>query len=331
MRVSVILAADDFPQIERYARDLVADPIAPDAELVLVGPVTPRIEVPADVRDALGGVQVLERIDHRAIHHSRLAGARVAQAPVVLLAETHAWPAPGTIARLAAAVEDGAAVAGPLMENANPATRRSAAAFLLDYGRWWQGIVNPATLPSVPGHSCAWRRDLILERGVHDPEVLRLPFILAERLRDEGHPVALVAGTRTDHLNADKARSFVLERLSAGRFYGSERCRGWSATRRAVYAAGSVLIPPLRLSRIAQLTRTTPEGRAVFRRAWPALVAATVIGAIGEQLGYVTGRAMDDLEYELELAKARHAKGPPTAAGSAGATWSPAARWAGRR
>lgn len=306
-RLSVILATDSFAQIERYVRELAADPVAPEVELVLVGPAAAPIQVPGDVRAALGSVQVLEREHHRVIHRSRLAGARAATSPVLLLAETHAWPAPGTVALLAEAIERGAAVAGPLMQNANPGTRRSWASFLLDYGRWWEGI-EPAEDPATaPGHSCAWRRSLVLDRGEVDPEALRIPFLLAERFGREGGRIVLEPRARTAHLNADRPRSFILERLSSGRFLGAERSRGWSGPRRLLYACGSPLIPPLRLWRTARMARTTPEGRRVLRRCWPLVAVAVVVYAAGELLGYLTATSFDELEYELELAKERHA------------------------
>lgn len=307
-RISIVMAADDFAQVERYVRDLAADDVAPDAELVLVGPEEPRIVVPEELAERLGGLQVLSAPDYRVIYRSRLAGTRAARSPVVLTAETHAWPAPGTVAKLAAAIEAGADAAGPLMANANPGTRRSWAGFVLDYGRWWEAAVLPDPQhPSIPGHSSAWRRDVVLARGEGDPDVLRVPFILAEEMRDDGHEIVLVPDTRTDHLNADRPGSFVLERLSSGRFYGASRSRAWSPARRAVYAAGSVLIPPLRLVRVGRQLRQTPAGRWAWRHAFVPIAVAAVAGAVGEFLGYVTGRAYDDLEHDLELAKVDHA------------------------
>jgi hypothetical protein len=308
--LSVILVCDDYDQVRRSVGDLAADPVAPRAEVVLVGPREPGVEVPADVRARLGAVQALAVDDHRTMHRARLAGVEAASAPVVVLAETHAWPEPGSLAALADAVRDGCAVAGPLMRNANPGTRASWAAFLLDYGWWWEGIAAGGEGRSVPGHSCAWSRRALLDRAAGEPGALRVPYLLAERLRAEGARVRLEPRARTAHLNADLPRSFLGERVVSGRFLGAARGQQWPAARRAVYALGSPLIVPLRLYRLARLLGGTREGRRMLRHAFPSLVAGTLAGAAGEALGYLTGRADDRAEAEYELAKERHASAP---------------------
>ena len=308
--LSVILVCDDYAQVRRSMDDLAADPVAARAEAVLVGPVRPEVEVPAGVRERLASVQVLGVDDHRAMHRARLAGVRAATAPVVVLAETHAWPAPGALAALARAVEDGCAVAGPLMRNANPGTRASWAAFLLDYGWWWEGVAEGGDGQSVPGHSCAWARGTLLARAEADPGAIRIPYLLAQRLRAEGERVRLESAARTAHLNADLPRSFLGERIVSGRFLGAARAQEWGPARRALYALGSPLIAPLRLWRLARLLGGTRDGRRMLRHALPALVTGTLTGAAGEALGYVTGRADDAAEAEYELAKERHASAP---------------------
>jgi hypothetical protein len=310
LALSLILVCDDYDQVRRSVEDLAADPVADRAELVLVGPERPPVAVPHDIAARLGAVRTLAVADHRAMHRARLAGVEAATTPVVVLAETHAWPAPGSLAALAQAVEEGCAVAGPLMRNANPGTRASWAAFLLDYGWWWEGVARPGEATSVPGHSCAWDRETLLACARDDPEALRIPYLLAERLRADGRRVRLEPGARTAHLNADLGRSFLGERVVSGRFLGATRAQGWSTARRALYAAGSPLIAPLRMWRVARLVRGSAEGRRLLRRALPALVSGTLAGAAGEALGYVTGRADDAAEAEYELAKQRHATAP---------------------
>ena len=306
----MILVCDDYDQVRRAVEDLASDAVALRAEVVLAGPSAAPVAVPEAVRERLASVQVLSVDDHRAMHRARLEGVRAARAPVVVLAETHAWPAPGSLAALAAAVEDRCAVAGPLMRNANPRTRASWAGFLLDYGWWWEGVARGGDGHSVPGHSCAWDREELLAAVGDDPDGLRIPYLLAERMRADGARVRLEQAARTAHLNADLGRSFLGERLVSGRFLGATRGQSWPVARRAVYALGSPLIAPLRLFRLARLLGGSADGRRMLRRALPALLTGTVVGAVGEAVGYVTGRADDAAEAEYELAKERHATPP---------------------
>jgi hypothetical protein len=60
---------------------------------------------------------------------------RAASAPIIVLGETHAFPAPLWAEELIR-IHDGRCLAvAPGMENGNPQTARSWSGFLMDYGR----------------------------------------------------------------------------------------------------------------------------------------------------------------------------------------------------
>ena len=77
----------------------------------------------------------------------------------------------------------------------------------------------------------------------------------------------------------------------------------WSRARRLLYAAGSPLIPILRVARSISDIRRTGRGRTLLPQIIPVLLLGTFSGAVGEALGYLLGARPRDVagRFEIEL------------------------------
>ena len=90
--VSVLLPTDSFETVEKILACLRAQPRADRLEIVLVAPPSSGLE-DGDARvHGFAGVRVIEAADIAALPRARARALRAASAPLVLFAETHAYP-----------------------------------------------------------------------------------------------------------------------------------------------------------------------------------------------------------------------------------------------
>ena len=159
-----------------------------------------------------------------------------------------------------------------------------------EYGRW----VVPAAggrWSALPGNNVSYRRDALLELAGRGAGALAVDFTLhAELLRRGSFLVAPGAVVR--HEGFPRLTDTMRANHEYGRVLAASRvARGsWSPARRALYAAGSPVVPLLNAARLA---RTLP-GRGLWGsalRSAPTCLAIWAAAASGELVGYVTARA----------------------------------------
>jgi hypothetical protein len=79
--------------------------------------------------------------------------------------------------------------------------------------------------------------------------------------------------------------------------------KDWSAWRRVVYVCGSPLIPPVVLTRSLGAVRAVRRTQSLPVATYPAMIAATIVSAVGETIGYAGGSAAPGeaamTEYEV--------------------------------
>jgi hypothetical protein len=306
--LSVVLVADRFEQVRRVVGDVAGQDGADRIELVLVGPSAAALEPGPEVRARLGRVTLVAHDAHRVMHRSRAAGVRVAGAPLVAFAETHAFPQPGWGAALIAAFDDGATVVGPAMLLANPRTAVAWSNFILDYGPFAEPVEQWSPSIGLPGHNSAYRRADLLGYGDRLEEMLRLDWLMVADLGRSGGTLRLEPRARTAHLNVTRPRYWLLERLVCGRMFAACRAAGWSRRRRLLFALASPVIPIRRARRVlADLRRTVGPQPSSLRVAL-ALAVGLVVQSAGEHLGYAYGlsRRAEVRAYEMELERARY-------------------------
>jgi hypothetical protein len=306
--LSFIIVTDGFATVRNVVAHLDRQTVAARIELVLVTPSRAGLVGDDALTASLHSVTVVESpID--SLPHARAAGIRAAQAPVIVVGETHAYPHPAYAEALLAAHEAEWAVVGPAMYNANPGSLLGWAALFLDYGPWIE-CQQRGEMDDVPAHNGSYKRAVLLDLGAGLEEMLESDTVLNMYLRSRGQRLYLEPRARIYHLNVSRPWTWVRERLVAGRAFAASRAAGWPLQRRVAYAAGSPLIPAVRMARTLGYIRAS--GRVdLLPKLLPALAVALTISALGEFLGYAAGvgGASRPL-YEIELHRERYAVAP---------------------
>lgn len=299
----MIVLTDDFATIRRVVQHLTEQTIAAEVELVAVCPSARVLAFPPEVAAALARVVVVE-CPLLPLGFARAEAVRASAAPIVVLGETHAFPAPDWAEQLVRSHEGPWQAVSPGMANGNPESARSWSGFLMDYGRWM--VERPSGgIDEPPAYNASWKRDTLVALGD------RLPWML-----EPGGPMdpQFVArgfhhepGARVAHLNVAIKGAWAAERYWGGRLFGARRCREWSLGRRLVYFGGSVLVPVMRFMRTrgaiarARVAGPLPGGTVA------AVAAGSAIWAVGEAMGYLIGEgAAEERMSEYELHKERY-------------------------
>lgn len=304
--LSVVVVADEYATIRKMARHLAAQTIADRIELVVVVPRGTTISPDEPELRKIAGLQTIEIDSILSLSWARAPGIRAALAPVVALTESHAFPEPEWAEAMLAAVGEGWAAVGPGVANANPDSSMSWANLLLDYGPWIE-LPERRELLDLPGHNSAYRKEALLELGDELEELLEAEHFMHARMRARGHRLLLEPRAGMAHVNVSRLGSLLLERFNTGRRFGGARARTLSPVGRIAYAAGSPLIPFVRLPRILGDLRRTGRRKTLLPGILPWLLFGLVMSAVGELVGYVSGpgRSMYHLS-RIELHKERH-------------------------
>ena len=304
--MSVVIAADRYETIRRTVRHLRAQSLRDRLELVLVTPSREALGLEAAEVQDFACVRVIEVPTIIPLALALAAGVRQARAPIVALAESHAYPGPGWAEALIAAHGEPWAGVAPVIGNANPQTMTSWANLFLDYG----DCVEPATVGRVaylPGHNSSYKRDLVMQFDAELETMMEAEILLHWALRARGHELYLHPTIRTYHLNVTSPSSWLPERYYTGRRFAGTRALGWPVWRRLLYTLGSPLIPLVRLPRVLRQVWRSTRRRELVPRVVPPLLAGLVAGALGELVGYACGAGDATARLaRMELHKVRH-------------------------
>jgi hypothetical protein len=235
------------------------------------------------------------------LNAARAEGVRASSAPVVLVAETHAFPRAGWLDAVIAAHREADLVI-PAFENGNPASALSWSGFLADYGSFGRGRASGDT-PWWPGFNVTYDRAKLLEIEGRIEEVFASGPAAWTTLRERGWRVHFEPAAEVLHLNVDMPLAWVDERYVTGRVLGGRRSEDWGPGRRLLFALASPLVAPVLLRRtrpalvLARNRRRLPAGTTL---AWILGMGAR---ALGEGAGFLlgpSGRAEQRLlDYEL--------------------------------
>jgi hypothetical protein len=302
--LSVILPTDSYETIADVARAWEAQANGKAIELVIVAPREAHARASERAPGGFSGVKLVESQPYP-LPAARAAGIRAAQAPLVAIAETHSFPQPGCADAMIEAHRGPWAAVGPAMLNANPDSLISWANLLLDYGPWVE-LESGGPAEDVPVHNSCFKRSVLLDYGPELDEVLAREYHLVQDLQSRGYSLYMEPSARTAHLNVSRPRAWLRERFHAGRFFAAARARPWGRARRLAYAAGSPLIPFLRVRRILARVRSSPRTSGLAPRILPVLAASLAVSALGELFGYAfgPGRAATHC-HEIEIHRAR--------------------------
>jgi hypothetical protein len=252
--------------------------------------------VHARITDASGG---MARAERRAIE--------VATAPLVILAQAHAFPRPGFVEFVFAARRSAAwSVIGPSMANANPTSAASRASLRIGYGHWIHGGAR-GRASSVPGHNSVYDRAALLSLGDTLDEVLPAGAQLQLELAMRGHEFLYEPNAVMELVNVSLPRWFLVDMFRQGRRFAGERRLRWSFARRLLYGAATPLIPAVRLARIVAQNRAADRPNALWSEL-PALACGLLANAVGEGVGYLIGKSMRESFDETSLHRLRYVR-----------------------
>lgn len=227
------------------------------------------------------------------------AGVQEARAPVVMLAEDHAFPdahLAESILQIFPTDPDVVAV-GPVVVNGNPQTAASEASFVVAFsGSAYVRTTHEAR--SLAGHNGSYRRAFLLQYGDGLAEMYKSERLLQYDIEARGKKMILLAETRMQHWNSSRWGSVLAHAYSGGRLFAGQRARTWGKTRRLAYILGAPLIPLVRMRRILQDLRESPADYArIVPRRLPLVALPLFVHAFGEATGYLFGLGDVEAHY----------------------------------
>lgn len=314
--LSVVLATPDcYETIRETIRHLRAQTVKHLLEIIIVAPSASILHVDEfELRDFLR-FRVVEVGLVTSIGSANAKGIRQASAPIVALAEDHAFPAPGWAEALIAAHRHPWAVVGPVFRNPNdPKNIIAWADFLTGEGEYLvpreSGLVE-----RLPGNNCSYKRDLLLDYESQLETMMETETFIHKDLRQKGHQLYLESGAQVFHLNFERMSSFISIKYLSGRIFGAARAQGWSFFYRLFYACGTPLIPIVRYRR---LRKPWGDLRKILKLPWGAIPMAwcgLFISATGEMIGccFGAGQAVakrEKLEFHRNLHLQKNRKPP---------------------
>jgi hypothetical protein len=143
----------------------------------------------------------------------------------------------------------------------------------------------------VPGHHSAYLRAALLALGDDLETVLTAGSRLQLELLVRGATLFLESRACIEIVNVSRLRWFCADMYRQGRRFAAERRLGWSLARRLGYAAGTPLIPAVRLSRILGDRTIATRSKGGWPAELVALLLGLVVSAAGEMVGYLAGRS----------------------------------------
>ena len=284
----MLITPDTFETVRQTTRCVVRQSVANRIELVIIAPAHARIDVDASLVEPLAAVQVVQLPSVTPTGPARAAAIRAAQAPVVVFAEEHCYPAPGWAEALIEAHRGDHAAVGPAMKNANPDTMVSWADFLIGYGPWAAPMVR-REMDLLPGHNSSYKRALLLGYGDALDTLMEAETVLLWDLRSKGHRLLLEPAAQAAHVNFGLWPSWVAVSFHNGRAFGATRAADWSLVKRLAYTAASPLIPIVRLARTLGHARRLGRGTWFLARVVPTLCVGLGLDALGQMVGYAIG------------------------------------------
>jgi hypothetical protein len=298
--LSVVLASDTFETVREVLGYLERQTARDRLELVFA---TDRPEAFGLDEHACAGFHSTQVVESPipSIQPPRVAAIRAARAPLVLIAETHCFPEPESLAALIERHREAWIVVGQVVANANPESAIAWSNLLMDYGPQLVGTPGGG-VHQVASHNASYKRDALIEVEDELQSLLEAGDVLHEALVARGGRLFLEERAQTAHLNVSRPRAWLTERVADGRSYAARRAEDWRVTRRALYVLGSPLIPVVRFVRMRRHLRRTTLPRPGLVRLYPTLFAGLCVATFGEVLGYTVGVGTSkETVWEMEL------------------------------
>jgi hypothetical protein len=210
---------------------------------------------------------------------------------IVALLEDHCMPEPDWCARIVAAHEaNHAAIGGAVDKGFAPGTSKDAilnwAVYLTDYSRYMPPMAEGEAAGLTDCNVSYKRASLEPLRTSWSPEFHE--NVVNDLLRQRGETLWFDPHIVVREYRPLTVAKVLRDRYSFGRLFASTRVVGAPMLKRMVWAAASVLMPPVLATRAARnlLTRRRHQGQIV--RCMPGLMFVASVWMFGEMVGYLT-------------------------------------------
>ena len=264
------------------------------------GSVEPEIIVPCDdaaigpdpLRERYPAVTFLRLPGRRTPAELRTAAVRLSGGRIIALLEDHCVPDADWCSRILAAHEaPHAGIGGAVEKGFAPGESRDSALnwaiYLTDYSRYMNPL--PAgSAASLTDCNVSYKRaalDAIADLWAHEFH----ENVVNERFRQKGESLWFDPSIIVREFRPMTVSSALRDRFAFGRLFGSTRVESAPVSRRLVYAAASVVMPPILAHRAAGNLRSRNRHREQILRCTPALLFVSSCWMLGEMVGYLTG------------------------------------------
>ena len=308
--ISIVIATpDSFDSIRHTISCLARQTLRTSLEIVIVASSRAQLklsETPLpDLLKEFAQIQIVEVGTIYSIGRANAAGIRRGTAPLIALAEDHCFPDPQWAEHLFRAHRGPWVAVGPSVRNANPKSAVSWADLFIGYGPWlWPTTAREVDF--LPGHNTSYKRAHLLAYGDKLEPMMEAETLLHWDLRKNGHRLFIDPSAQVAHMNFSLWQSWLPVQFYNGRLFAGARVREMALWKRALFIAGSPMIPWVRLWRI-WTNLECGEQRRHFLGCIHALVIGLIMDGVGQLAGYVAGvgRAVDQVA-RFEFHRLRH-------------------------
>jgi len=236
---------------------------------------------------------------------ARTTAAKEASGSIVAFIEDHCYPHPDWAEKLIAAHADGRwAAVGYAITNGSPDSYWSRCSLLSDYGYFAHPAPGGPT-KILPGSNITYARWFLEEIGKTSGGEAGVDYNIQQEALARGHRMKLAADALAAHVCVRNIFDSCAAHFSYVRVLSHARSRNgaWSGTKRLVWATGAMLLMPMiRLARLARSVWPRGSLRTDFIVSIPPLLVIFTAAAIGEAVGYLAGLGDAEsnfLRYEL--------------------------------
>ena len=283
-----LLTPDEFATIRKTVSRVAVQSIAGDIELLVLAPNPEGLRLETDATSAFHSIKIVEVDLTKGTGPARAAAVREASAPIVVFGEDHCFPAAGWAEALFHAHAGVWTAVGPVVRNANPATLLSWADLLMGYGPWL-APGRSIERDHLPGHNSSYKVEALLNLADDLPDLMESETALQWRLRSLGHRLCQESRAQVAHTNFDSWRTWIPVIFHAGRVFAATRSLEWSRAHRWAFAAGTPLVPFVRMWRHLRQAIDAGWPAGLIARVAPVLAIGLIVDGAGQFVGCMTG------------------------------------------
>lgn len=285
--VSVVIASvNGLPYPLATLEALAGQEPAGNTEVILADCTGP--STVAAVRERFPDVRILAFDEPKSVPWLRAAGLREAKAPLVAVTEDHCIPRPDWLQRIQDAHDrTGWAAVGGGVENDSTTRVVDWAVFFCEYHQHMSPVPEGPNA-FIPGMNVAYDMTALEPLRPVFEEGLWENF-LHDRLRDAGHVLGMDPTIVVGHRKHFTVPMFLSERFHYSRSFAGMRVAGDPWRTRLAWAAASLLLPALLVTRLTRNVLRRRMHVGWYVRAFPLVVLFSIAWSIGELVGYLTG------------------------------------------